>query len=103
MVTSEIQIISNHCIKYKIDGLIPFVLCLTGKIFGSSKDFIILRTSCKRSLTFSTCAVKCDVINKIDDPNREKEIATAPFVRNAVPGLVLKLDSSDTKIKKKKN
>lgn len=58
---------------------------------------MILRTSCKRSLTFSTCAVKCDVINKIDDPNREKDIATAPLVRNAVPGLVLKLDSSGTK------
>jgi len=67
-----------------------------GKSFGRSKDLIILRTSCKRSLTFSTCAVRCDVINKIDEPNKEKEIATAPFVRNAVPGLVLKLDSSGT-------
>lgn len=79
--------------------LLPFVLCLIGKIFGRSKDFIILRTSCKRSFTFSTCAVKCDVINNIDDPKRENEIATAPFVRNAVPGRVLKLDSSGTKYK----
>lgn len=74
----------------------PFVLCLTGKSLGRSNDLIILRTSCKRSFTFSTCAVRCDVINKIDDPNKEKEIATAPLVRNAVPGLVLKLDSSGT-------
>lgn len=70
---------------------------------GRSKDLIILRTSCKRSLTFSTCAVRCDVINKIDDPNNEKEIATAPFVRNAVPGRVLKLDSSGTNINRQIN
>jgi len=82
---------------------VPFVLCLTGKSFGSSKDLIILRTSCKRSLTFSTCAVRCDVINNIDDPNKENEIATAPFVRNAVPGRVLKLDSSGTKNKETLN
>lgn len=78
---------------------LPLVLCLTGKSFGRSKDLIILRTSCKRSLTFSTCAVRCDVINKIDDPNRENEIAIAPFVRKAVPGRVLKFDSSGTKYK----
>jgi len=38
-------------------------------------------------------------MNNIDDPNNENEIATAPFVRNAVPGRVLKLDSSGTKSK----
>lgn len=82
--------------EINIITITPLVLCLTGKSFGKSKDLMILRISCKRSLTFSTCAVKCDVINKIDDPNREKDIATAPLVRNAVPGLVLKLDSSGT-------
>jgi hypothetical protein len=38
--------------------------------------------------------IKCDVTNNMDVPNSENEIATAPLVLNAVPGLTEKEPSS---------
>lgn len=49
-----------------------------------------------RSLTLSWWAVKWAVTNKKLVPNSIKAKATAPFVLNAVPGLVEKLASSGT-------
>lgn len=72
----------------------PLLLCLHGRFFGKSIDRIILLISDTRSLTFSWCAVKWAVTNKNVDPKSAKDIATAPFVRNAVPGLTDKLASS---------
>ena len=45
-------------------------------------------------LTFSSWAVKCELTNKKEVPNRIKAIPTAPLVLNWAPGLVLKLSTS---------
>lgn len=70
------------------------LLCLHGKFFGKSMDLIILFISETLSFTFSWWAVKCAVTNKKVEPNNANDIATAPFVRKAVPGLTDKLASS---------
>lgn len=50
--------------------------------------------SATRSFTFSWWAVRWAVTNRKDVPKSIKEIATAPFVLKAVPGLTDKLASS---------
>lgn len=69
-------------------------LFLQGSARGKSKECTILLTSLTLSLTFSWCAVRWAVTNRKDVPKIMKDIATAPLVRNAVPGLTDKLASS---------
>lgn len=66
------------------------------RFFGRSSEWMMRFTSLTRSLTFCWCAVKWDVTNSMDVPNKQNDMATAPFVRKAVPGRTDRQSSSGT-------
>lgn len=77
---------------------LPLFLFLQGNALGKSKELTILFTSLTLSLTFSWWAVRWAVTNRKDVPNIIKELATAPLVRNALPGRTDRLASSGIEI-----